>query len=203
MGSCQNRTNALHYWLVDGPSSNLFKLDAKTGVLCTKEWLDFEALGEYIQLSTMAGNEGMTSNWRMPFCSLLADGDERTAQLLLRLEDVNDNAPVFQPKEYAVLLSADGLDPTVPLLQVRALDLDNSPKFHTITYEIGEGVGAELFKIDSQSGELRLSELGVKKLAMASHEENDGGTGMYSLELRVEARDAGGKASVEAVTSCL
>lgn len=130
-------------------------------------------------------------------------GDEANAQVLLRLEDVNDNAPVFQLKEYAVLLSADGLDSTVPLLQVHALDLDNSAKFHTISYELGEGVGAELFEMNSQSGELRLSELGVKKLAMAAHEENAGGTGMYSLDLRIEARDAGGKASAKAVDNLL
>lgn len=60
--SCGREQNhsTLHYWLPEGPNSNLFKLDPITGLLCIKEWLDFESIGPLlsIQLNVDAGNNG-------------------------------------------------------------------------------------------------------------------------------------------------
>lgn len=125
----------------------------------------------------------------------LLDGPEANSQLLIRLEDVNDNSPIFHPREYALLLSPDGLDPSKTLLRVRAIDKDQSAKFNQINFEMGQGIGAELFQIDRQNGELRLTELGAKKLGMVE----EGQIGMYGMELRVEAKDSGGRRSEEMV----
>lgn len=119
------------------------------------------------------------------------------SQLLVHLQDVNDNSPVFQPEEYAVLLTSDGLDPSLPLLRVRAIDLDASANFSNINYELGEGVGTELFWMDSKTGELRLSEQGARKFGKMGGDDEE--KAMYGLELRVDAIDQGGKSSEQMV----
>ncbi|KAI3420926.1 cellobiose dehydrogenase [Globodera pallida] len=177
----------MHYWL-EGHLSELFKLDPVSGMLCTKKELNVEQHGNSIQLKAIAKH---------------SDGSEADAQIIVRLEDVNNHSPVFQPREYALQLSPDMLQPFVPLLRVRAVDMDSSSvsvnssssnsssgtdKIH---YRLGDGVGTELFELDEFDGVLMLTERGTRKLGTT---EEDGGM-MYGLELRVEAADDGGRTS--------
>uniref|UniRef100_A0A183BWM0 Cadherin domain protein n=1 Tax=Globodera pallida TaxID=36090 RepID=A0A183BWM0_GLOPA len=177
----------MHYWL-EGHLSELFKLDPVSGMLCTKKELNVERHGNSIQLKAIAKH---------------SDGSEADAQVIVRLEDVNNHSPVFQPREYALQLSPDMLQPFVPLLRVRAVDMDSSSvsvnssssnsssgtdKIH---YRLGDGVGTELFELDEFDGVLMLTERGTRKLGTT---EEDGGM-MYGLELRVEAADDGGRTS--------
>uniref|UniRef100_A0A914HR26 Cadherin domain-containing protein n=1 Tax=Globodera rostochiensis TaxID=31243 RepID=A0A914HR26_GLORO len=163
----------IQYWL-EGYLSELFKLDPVNGMLCTKKELNVERHGNNIQLKAIAKH---------------SDGSEADAQVIVRLEDVNNHSPVFQPREYALQLSPDMLQPFVPLLRVRAVDMDSSSV--SIHYRLGDGVGTELFELDEFDGVLMLTERGTRKLGTT---EENGGM-MYGLELRVEAADDGGRTS--------
>lgn len=69
----------------------------------------------------------------------------------VEVEDLNDNAPVFNPQEYAVSISSHA-QPGAELLNVIATDRD-SGRFGEVTYDILPGDGAGLFDVDPQTGD--------------------------------------------------
>jgi protocadherin-16/23 len=74
----------------------------------------------------------------------------------IQLTDVNDNQPVFYPREYNVSLREGGgssSSSSSPVVVVVATDLD-SGRYGSITYRIVAGNDAELFRIDRNSGEI-------------------------------------------------
>ena len=70
------------------------------------------------------------------------------------VEDINDNAPVFEPAEYNVTVKA-GAGPG-PLLLLRATDPD-SGLGGLVQYSLQPGPGATHFALDQNSGELSLA----------------------------------------------
>lgn len=82
-----------------------------------------------------------------------------TAIVKIQLTDVNDNRPVFYPREYNVSLSEGGggsHTTTQPVVVVVATDRD-SGKFGSIVYRIVAGNDASLFRIDRKTGEVFLT----------------------------------------------
>jgi protocadherin-16/23 len=76
--------------------------------------------------------------------------------LKIQLTDVNDNQPVFYPREYNVSLREGGgssSSSSSPVVVVVATDLDSGP-YGSITYKIVAGNNAGLFRIDRNSGEI-------------------------------------------------
>lgn len=74
----------------------------------------------------------------------------------IQLTDVNDNQPIFYPREYNVSLREGGgssSSSSSPVVVVVATDLD-SGRYGSITYRIVAGNDAELFRIDRNSGEI-------------------------------------------------
>lgn len=69
----------------------------------------------------------------------------------VEVEDLNDNAPVFNPDEYTVSISSHA-QPGAELLNVIATDRD-SGRFGQVTYDIIPGDGSGLFDVDPQTGE--------------------------------------------------
>lgn len=87
---------------------------------------------------------------------LFAGGLSTTAMVKIQLTDVNDNQPVFYPREYNVSLREGGGSSTSsssPVVAVAATDLD-SGRYGSITYRIVAGNNAGLFRIDRNSGEI-------------------------------------------------
>lgn len=76
----------------------------------------------------------------------------------IQLTDVNDNRPVFYPREYNVSLREGGAysSTTTPVVVVAATDAD-SGRFGAVSYRIVAGNEAGLFRIDKSTGEVFVS----------------------------------------------
>ena len=75
----------------------------------------------------------------------------------IQLTDVNDNRPIFYPREYNVSLresvSNSASAGSTPIVSVVATDPD-SGRFGTVSYRIVAGNEAGIFRIDRNSGEI-------------------------------------------------
>lgn len=54
-----------------------------------------------------------------------------TASVVVTIQDVNDNEPIFNPKEYEVVISEDS-SPGTPLTTVIATDPDENPRYYQL-----------------------------------------------------------------------
>ncbi|XP_068122905.1 protocadherin Fat 3 isoform X5 [Hyperolius riggenbachi] len=125
------------YTIVDGDPFNQFNIDFDTGVLSVVSPLDFE-LNPSFKL-TVRASDSLTS----ARAEVIVD---------ISVNDVNDNAPVFQFPSYNATLSESSLIGT-PVLQVVATDAD-SENNKVIRYQIVQDMfnNTDSFHIDSTSG---------------------------------------------------
>lgn len=72
--------------------------------------------------------------------------------LNLKIEDVNDNRPKFQPSLYLLNLNVYQFNKELPLIQLLAIDEDLSPYFGTVRYSLVNKTS--VFQIDSKNGTL-------------------------------------------------
>lgn len=115
-----------------------FLVQPDTGKVCLTAPLDFEARNSY----------------EFPIVATDRGGLSTTAMVKIQLTDVNDNPPVFYPREYNVSLREGGAhSATTPIVVVAASDAD-SGRFGSVTYRIVAGNEAGLFRIDDVTGEL-------------------------------------------------
>lgn len=70
----------------------------------------------------------------------------------IQLTDINDNRPIFYPREYNVSLR-ESLPTSASVVAVVASDPD-SGRFGTVTYRIVAGNDAGIFRIDRVTGEI-------------------------------------------------
>lgn len=86
---------------------------------------------------------------------LFSGGLSTTAIVKILITDVNDNRPVFYPREYNVSLSEDrnSQSSSIPVVAVVATDSD-SGKYGQVTYRIVSGNDGNLFRIDRNTGEI-------------------------------------------------
>lgn len=95
-------------------------------------------------------------------CWCLLGGLSTTAMVKIQLTDVNDNTPVFYPREYNVSLSEGGgtaASPSQPVVVVVATDPD-AGKFGAVTYRIVAGDDHGLFRVDRSTGEIFVTQPG-------------------------------------------
>jgi protocadherin-16/23 len=86
------------------------------------------------------------------FLPLRTGGLSTTAMVKIQLTDVNDNRPIFYPREYNVSLR-ESLPTSASVVAVVASDPD-SGRFGTVTYRIVAGNDAGIFRIDRVTGEI-------------------------------------------------
>uniref|UniRef100_A0A158QXR6 DE-cadherin (inferred by orthology to a D. melanogaster protein) n=1 Tax=Nippostrongylus brasiliensis TaxID=27835 RepID=A0A158QXR6_NIPBR len=88
---------------------------------------------------------------------LVSDGRHNAStDVFIYVEDVNDNAPVFEQPSYSTTILEE--DPDIPkvLFHVKATDADKDEKSRRIIYLLeGQGAG-EFFRIGRESGEIEL-----------------------------------------------
>lgn len=86
---------------------------------------------------------------------IFPDGLSTTAMVKIQVTDVNDNRPVFYPREYNVSLreAPSTLSSSTPIIAVVATDPDSGP-FGIVSYRIVDGNEAGIFRIDRLSGEI-------------------------------------------------
>ncbi|XP_051166129.1 cadherin-related tumor suppressor isoform X1 [Leptopilina boulardi] len=151
--------------LIEHPKT--FALDALTGQLTTKTNLDREITSNYkiLVIAKDQGNPPQSS----------------TATVLLTLDDVNDNAPVFYPRTYLMPVPEDAL-PGTSIGKVMATDADTRENAQ-IKYTLESG-GEGLFVIDERTGEIIL-----QGSLRAAHK--------ILYELTISASDSGDKTAAK------
>lgn len=73
------------------------------------------------------------------------------AYVHIEVEDLNDNAPVFNPERYVTSISGH-TQPGTEILNVIATDRD-SGHYGQITYQLQAGDSSTLFSVDNRTGE--------------------------------------------------
>ncbi|XP_030238562.1 protein dachsous [Drosophila navojoa] len=133
-----------------------FEVRSASGEICIAGELDYERRNSY-EFPVLATDRG---------------GLSTTAMIKLQLTDVNDNRPVFYPREYNVSLResgpAQGSGTSMPIVAVVATDPD-AGSFGQVSYRIVAGNEGGIFRIDRNSGEIfvvRPDMLSVRTQAM-------------------------------------
>lgn len=116
-----------------------FALDALTGQLTTKIGLDRETIADY-RVLIVARDQGTPPQ-------------SSTATVVLSIEDINDNAPVFYPQRYLMPIPED-TSPGTSIGKVTATDADARENAR-IKYSLESG-GEGLFTVDERTGEITL-----------------------------------------------
>ncbi|EDO46189.1 predicted protein, partial [Nematostella vectensis] len=155
-----NGNNAdLRYSFTSGNTNHAFTLDAVTGVVTVSRSLDFE------QRSSYALGLSVTDRGSPP----LTD----TSHLLINVNDINDNPPVFSPSAYQSRVKEN----TPAGTQVSATDRDSSTN-GALVFGIIKGNDDGVFTIDGSTG--------IISIAKSPDYENK-----TRYDLTVQARDRG------------
>ncbi|KAK0090985.1 hypothetical protein PV326_003908 [Microctonus aethiopoides] len=149
-----------------GFGSDKFRTDSTNGGIWVAKSLDYETQKSYSL--TMEARDG--------------GGRVSTVNVLIELDDVNDNAPVFEQTEYTRTVR-EGATSFEPQMFVRATDVDGPAHGNgNITYSISQhnGMSDEVFKINSVTGEVTMN-----------HPAKSGDTERSLYELNIRATDHG------------
>ncbi|XP_023032454.1 protein dachsous [Drosophila willistoni] len=121
-----------------------FEVRSASGEICIAGELDYEQRSSY-EFPVLATDRG---------------GLSTTAMIKMQLTDINDNRPVFYPREYNVSLkefqsqSSQGqTNSNAPIVAVVATDPD-SGDFGQVSYRIVNGNEAGIFRIERSTGEI-------------------------------------------------
>uniref|UniRef100_UPI0037E89D79 protocadherin-23-like n=1 Tax=Semicossyphus pulcher TaxID=241346 RepID=UPI0037E89D79 len=161
---------ALLYSLSDGFDKQdkhpLFKIHPHTGELCVSQDIDRDSGHTVHDILIKAEDPG---------------GLSAQTYVHIEVEDLNDNAPVFNPDEYTMSISSH-TQPGTEILNVIATDRD-SGRFGQVTYSILPGDMSSLFALDKHTGMLFLTS-SLTQLGAAS------------VQLSITAQDGEGLTSV-------
>ncbi|OQV12981.1 Protein dachsous [Hypsibius exemplaris] len=129
-------SSSVKYSLSGGDPDAVFQIDSRTGALIVVKKLDRESAATYT-LHVAAADHGKPSR-------------TATAEVIVDVDDVNDNAPVWNQTEYKAFVD-EGLKRGSPVLQVKAVDFDAGENA-TVAYAILTGNEAGLFRINAVTG---------------------------------------------------
>uniref|UniRef100_A0A3Q3LLL1 FAT atypical cadherin 2 n=1 Tax=Mastacembelus armatus TaxID=205130 RepID=A0A3Q3LLL1_9TELE len=136
---------AVHYGIESGNLNGTFLINPYTGLISTQKHLDFENCVSYKLKVTASTAAGATSK----------------TIVFIYVIDENDNAPVFQHKEYLGQISESAHinsmvmgERNVPLV-IKASDEDRDANA-LLVYQILDPEALEVFKIDSSMGTISL-----------------------------------------------
>ncbi|XP_055907178.1 cadherin-23 [Eupeodes corollae] len=169
-------TMGIRYKNLRGGIANLLNLDPISGILSIRvpggEAFDREVISRHYLTVEAQDNIG--------------SGNRNTAQIIINIEDVNDNSPLFLQRYYEANLLENKIEFETPLvLEARDIDL-NGTENSQITYEIIEGMFQRNFTIDKASGILRPNQpFDFESLPAV------GNSNVRNIELLVRARDSG------------
>uniref|UniRef100_A0A3Q3F9R6 FAT atypical cadherin 2 n=1 Tax=Labrus bergylta TaxID=56723 RepID=A0A3Q3F9R6_9LABR len=136
---------AVHYGIESGNPNWTFQINPSTGLILVQKHLDFENVASYklkVTASTTAGASSKTL-------------------VYIYVIDENDNAPVFQQREYLGQISESAHinsmimgDRNIPLV-IKASDADKNSN-SLLVYQILEPEAVNVFKIDPSMGTISL-----------------------------------------------
>lgn len=169
-------SQGIRYTGITGSIAQLLNLDPNTGIITVKStagsFFDRE-LYEKHYLTVEAKD-------------FLGEGNRNTVPLVITLEDINDNLPIFLQRKYETRLF-ENRKAFETLLQVEARDADvNGTRNSEVFYEIIDGEFKENFTIDSVTGIVKLrSPIDFEKLTR-NHKSS-----IRPIQLTVQASDGG------------
>uniref|UniRef100_A0AC34GGS5 Cadherin domain-containing protein n=1 Tax=Panagrolaimus sp. ES5 TaxID=591445 RepID=A0AC34GGS5_9BILA len=133
-----DRHSTLRYDLQSPDEKRIpFGVKTDSGVVFVKEALDYEQQNVYHLLLTVTDGKHNT-----------------TTSIYIYIEDVNDNAPIFEMPIYSITIVEEDLQVPKRLFTVKATDSDNDEASEKIVYKLeGQGVG-HYFTIDPLYGHI-------------------------------------------------
>ena len=129
----------IKYVIESGNDDGLFAIDADTGIISIIAALDYETAEEHI-LVVKAEDKGV-------------EAGTATAEVMIAVSDVNDNAPMFEAAAITVTVDEDAAMGH-EVVQVVASDIDTNT---TLTYNITAGNEAGHFSIDESDGTISVA----------------------------------------------
>ncbi|KAM9314190.1 protocadherin Fat 1a isoform 2-T2 [Pholidichthys leucotaenia] len=138
--------SSIFYQIKGGNTNSAFDINPNSGVVVTQQPLDYETVSQYklvIQGTNMAGHASNTT-------------------LTVHLKDENDNAPVFDQREFRGVISESAPINSVVLTHantpfvIHATDADCDQNAMLI-YQIVEPFAHNYFAIDSSTGAIRVT----------------------------------------------
>ncbi|CAG9578961.1 unnamed protein product [Danaus chrysippus] len=168
-------TRGIRYTGLTGSVAHLLHLNPISGVITVKQSgddsFDRELVSRHYVTVEARDDQGK--------------GNRNTAQLIINIEDVNDNAPMFLANKYEARLLENSLDFENPLvLEARDLDLNGTKNSH-IEYSIVGGDYKNNFSIDPNLG-IIIPIGGIDFEQIAGDNSN-----IRPIHLTVQARDFG------------
>ena len=161
-------TEGIRYTAITGPISSALVLNNLTGVLTMEDTafrFDKEHISSHYLMVEARDEEGL--------------GNRNTVELIINLEDVNDNHPIFRRDYYESFIQENSPTFTNPLI-VEATDADeNGTENSEVRYRILRGDQYGNFTIDSLSGEIKPN--GVLDYELLP---GDAQTKMYNMTVR-------------------
>ncbi|KAK3739519.1 hypothetical protein QZH41_016191, partial [Actinostola sp. cb2023] len=131
----------VQYFVVNGNSGNTFTVDQDSGLITINNSPSFKTKGEY-DLKLEARDKGQPIR-------------NATVHAIITIEDVNDNAPVFDSNTYQAHVNEDAAKGTA-VITVTANDADTGPRGRVL-YSIVSGNTGNKFTIDDSTGAIRVS----------------------------------------------
>jgi Cadherin domain len=169
-------TQGIRYTGITGSIAQLLNLDPNTGIITVK---------------STAGNLFDRELYDRHYLTVeakdnLGEGNRNTIPLIIILDDINDNPPIFLQRKYETRLF-ENRKAFETLLQVEARDADvNGTRNSEVSYEIIDGEFAENFTINSITGVVKLSSpIDFEKLTR-NHKSS-----IRPIQLTVQASDGG------------
>lgn len=165
--------NGIVKYKIINPAGGLFNIDSKTGHLTLARALDYEQTQRH-SLMISAVDTGVP-----PLSANLT--------VLVEVQDVNDNPPVFESKEYRLKI-IESLPINSQILQVTAVDLDTGNNARLTYRLLPENNTGEVFGVFPNSGWIYLK-LGLDREIRERYEltvsATDNGTPSQSATARV------------------
>ncbi|XP_076332831.1 LOW QUALITY PROTEIN: protein dachsous-like [Tachypleus tridentatus] len=132
----------IFYSIISGNTGGSFSISSNTGEILLVKQLDREVIKSF-SLEVSATDHGMPTL-------------NATAEVIIQVNDINDNPPMFNQSHYEVFISE--LAPIgTTVLQVLASDRDETTDIHVI-YDITSGNTEKKFKLNSKNGIITLVE---------------------------------------------
>ncbi|XP_069668723.1 cadherin-23 isoform X2 [Periplaneta americana] len=174
-------SQGIRYTSLSGSVSDLLTLDQNSGIITIKSdgsGFDRELVSRHY-LTVEARDD-------------LGFGNRNTVQLVVNIEDVNDNAPVFLQNKYEARLWENHMEFESPLY-IEAVDLDlNGTNNSQIQYSIIRGDPYNNFTIDPMQGVLKpATHIDFEQLAGAAGDVTGRGVNVRPITMVVEAKDMG------------
>ncbi|XP_054726430.1 cadherin-23 [Anastrepha obliqua] len=173
----------IRFMSLRGSIAHLLHLNPITGVITIKQADDSAFDREIISLHYLT----------VEAIDNVGIGNRNTAQIIVNIEDVNDNAPIFLQRHYEAKLLENKAEFETPLLlEARDIDLSGTENSQ-ITYELVDDLYRGNFSIDPKNGLLRpLHAFDYEELLESRRRVRRGvNNGIREIDLLVRARDSG------------